>query len=595
MAFTPTPASIPPANVLLRLKQPKGIPVNITPLNPVSFLLHAALVYPNKLALLSPDGPQPTSYTYGVWAQRVQNLAYALIRVHGIKPGDRVAVIAPNSTLIADAHFGVLAARAVITPINTRLTIPEVDYILEHSGAKLVLVDYEYTKFVEGKNIPYVVCNGSGQQGDPYEDYLTEGRKRSREEGWGGLDMEPDENANASLCYTSGTTGRPKGVISTFRGSYLAAVANAYEARITRDSTYLWILPMFHACGWTYPWANVFAFATQVTIRAVVNSVIWKHLIESGVTHYCGAPTVQIGIINAPEARKLKHRVTAIIAGSAPTAHLIGELEKKNIHVTHVYGLTEVTTYGPFTRNHPQPEWARISLDERAKFVARQGQAFATADEARVVFTDSGDVLRDVPADGKTVGEIVVRGNIVMKEYFRDPEATKKAFKGGHYWTGDLAVKHPDGTVAITDRSKDIIISGGENASSLAIEQELSTHPDILEVAVVARAHPRWGERAMAFVILHPHKAGRWKGKNAEFEQDLREHAKKRLPGFACPEWVQIVPELPKTSTGKIQKVKYNDVLIALLLTLYMRRTYSVAGSQNSNIYASCIYDEYWK
>ncbi|KAG9083420.1 hypothetical protein FS749_006048 [Ceratobasidium sp. UAMH 11750] len=390
--FTPTPASIPPPNIVLRQRQPKDLPVNITPLNPVSFLLHAALVYPNKVALTSPDGPQPTSYTFGVWAQRVQNLAYALIRVHGIKPGDRVAVIAPNryfiwfkvfsSNIPTDAHFGVLAARAVITPINTRLTVPEVDYILEHSGAKLVLVDYEYTKFVEGKKIPYVVCNDSGRQGDPYEDYLTEGRRLSREEGWMGLDMEPDENANASLCYTSGTTGRPKGVISTLRGSYLAAVANAYEARITRDSTYLWILPMFHACGWTYPWANVFAFATQVTIRTVVNSVIWKHFTESGVTHYCGAPTVQIGIVNAPEARKLERRVTAIIAGSAPTAHLIGELERKNIHVTHVYGLTY--TYGPFTRNYPRPEWARISLDERAKFIARQGQAFATSDEARV-------------------------------------------------------------------------------------------------------------------------------------------------------------------------------------------------------------------
>ncbi|CUA73936.1 fatty-acyl-CoA synthase [Rhizoctonia solani] len=552
--FTPTQASIPPPNVVLRLGHASGLPVNITPLNPVSFLLRAALIYPNKLALTAPDGPQPVAYSFSVWAQRVQNLAYALKRVHGIKPGDRVAVIAPNCPLIADAHFGVLAARAVITPINTRLTIPEVDYILEHSGAKLVLVDYEFVKFVEGKKIPYIVCNDTGRAGDPYEDYLAQGRKLSREEGWEGLDMEPDENANASLCYTSGTTGRPKGVISTFRGSYLAAVANAYEARITRDSTYLWILPMFHACGWTYPWASVFAFATQVTIRTVVNSVIWGHFIKSGVTHYCGAPTVQIGIVNAPEARRLEHQVHAIIAGSAPTAHLIGELEKKNIHVTHVYGLTEASTYGPFTRNHPQPEWARITLDERAKFMARQGQAFATADEARVVYTDSGESLRDVPADGKTVGEIVVRGNIVMKEYFCDPEATKKAFQGGHFWSGDLAVRHPDGTIAITDRSKDIIISGGENASSLAIEQELSTHPDVLEVAVISRSHAKWGERAMAYVILHGHKAAKWKGKHAAFEADLKEHAKKRLPGFACPEWVEVVPELPKTSTGKIQK-----------------------------------------
>ncbi|CAE6433856.1 unnamed protein product [Rhizoctonia solani] len=560
--FTPTPASVPPPNVVLRLGHASSLPVNITPLNPVSFLLRAALIYPNKLALTAPDGPQPVAYSFSVWAQRAQNLAYALKRVHGIKPGDRVAVIAPNCPMIADAHFGVLAARAVITPINTRLTIPEVDYILEHSGAKLVLVDYECVKFVQGKKIPYVVCNDTGRAGDPYEDYLAQGRKLSREEGWGGLDMELDENANASLCYTSGTTGRPKGVISTFRGSYLAAVANAYEARITRDSSYLWILPMFHACGWTYPWANVFAFSTQVTIRVVANPVIWRHFTESRITHYCGAPTVQIGIVNAPEARRLEHQVHAIIAGSAPTAHLIGELEKKNIHVTH--------TYGPFTRNHPQPEWARITLDERAKFMARQGQAFATADEARVVYTDSGENLRDVPADGKTVGEIVVRGNIVMKEYFCDLEATKKAFQGGHFWSGDLAVRHPDGTIAITDRSKDIIISGGENASSLAIEQgkssfgpptatntpklELSTHPDVLEVAVIARSHPKWGERAMAFVILHAHKAAKWKGKHAEFGADLKEHAKQRLPGFACPEWVEVVPELPKTSTGKIQK-----------------------------------------
>ncbi|CAE6526419.1 unnamed protein product [Rhizoctonia solani] len=338
--FTPTPASVPPSNVVLRLGNTSSLPVNITPLNPVSFLLRAALIYPDKLALTAPDGPQPVAYTFSVWAQRVQNLAYALKRVHGIKPGDRVAVIAPNCPMIADAHFGVLAARAVITPINTRLTIAEVDYILEHSGAKLVLVDYECVKFIQGKKIPYVVCNDTGRAGDPYEDYLAQGRKLSREEGWGGLDMEPDENANASLCYTSGTTGRPKGVISTFRGSYLAAVANAYEARITRDSSYLWILPMFHACGWTYPWANVFAFATQVTIRAVLNPVIWRHFTESRVTHYCGAPTVQIGLVNAPEARRLEHQVHAIIAGSAPTAHLIGELEKKNIHVTHVYGLT---------------------------------------------------------------------------------------------------------------------------------------------------------------------------------------------------------------------------------------------------------------
>ncbi|ELU41379.1 AMP-dependent synthetase and ligase [Rhizoctonia solani AG-1 IA] len=349
--FTPTPASTPPPNAVLRLKYSSKLPVNITPLE---------MLVPLQ-AILCLTLPR---------AQRVQNLAYALKRVHGIKPGDRVAVIAPNW--------------AVITPINTRLTVPEVDYILEHSGAKLVLVDYEYTKFVEGKKIPYVVS----------------ARRDGRALKWSLMRMQMpvyvirkwlgDDTRYASLTFSTKFG-------NYWTSSYLAAIANAYEARITRDSTYLWILPMFHACGWTYPWANVFAFATQ------------------------------IGIVNAPEAQRLEHQVHAIIAGSAPTAHLIGELEKKNIHVTHVYGLTEA---GWSLYAGPGPEWARLSLDERAKFMARQGQAFATADEARVVYTDSEENLRDVPADGKTVGEIVVRGNIVMKEVIsKTPRPRRKRSK----------------------------------------------------------------------------------------------------------------------------------------------------------------------
>jgi len=317
---------------------------------------------------------------------------------------------------------------------------------------------------------------------------------------------------------------------------------------------------MFHASGWTYPWAVTLASALQITLRTVSYPLIWKHLLHSGVTHYCGAPTVQIGLVNAPQARVLDTPVVAIIAGSAPTAHLLGELEKRNIRPVHVYGLTE--TYGPFTRCYDQPAWVSLSPDDRARRMARQGLAFATSDEARVVYPTqegedpyAGAELVDVPKDGKTVGEVVVRGNIVMKEYFRDPEATRKAFRGGHFGTGDLAVWYPDGYVSVQDRSKDIIISGGENASSLAIEQELASHPDILEVAVVARPHPRWGERAMAFVILHPQRASKWIGRNTDFEEELKKHARTRLPGFACPEWVAVVDDLPKTSTGKIQKV----------------------------------------
>ncbi|KAF9458214.1 hypothetical protein BDZ94DRAFT_1292131 [Collybia nuda] len=561
--FVPTPASIPPQGTVLRLGERKGLsPVNHHPLNPLDFLLRAAQVYPDKLALAHPDVVYPAFYSFAVWAQRVQNFAYGLIQ-NGICPGDRVAVIAPNSPLIADAHFAVLAARAILTPINTRLKPQEVAYILEHSGSLLVFIDHEYMHLIEGTNIPFIICNDTGRAGDPYESFLSNGRIFSQENGWQGLVLESDENSSCVLCYTSGTTGRPKGVITTLRGSYLAAIGNAFEGQMNRDSTYLWILPMFHAAGWTYPWANVFAFATQVTMRTVDFPRIWNHLLNSGVTHYCGAPTVQIGIVNDPMARKPPRPVTAIIAGAAPTPHLIAGLETKGIKPIHVYGLTY--TLGPFTRNYEQPFWASLTLEQRAKYLARQGHAFATAQEVRVVQQSGegaeGVKLTDVPRDGKTLGEIVTRGNIVMKEYFRDPAATEKAFTGGVFRSGDLAVMHPDGSIAIMDRSKDIIISGGENASSLAIEQELATHPHILEVSVVARKHPKWGERPMAFVTLHPRYAHVWSGRHREFSDDLKAHAKSRLPGFACPEWVDVVPELPKTSTGKILKTELRKIV----------------------------------
>ncbi|KAF8973713.1 hypothetical protein BDZ97DRAFT_1900508 [Flammula alnicola] len=562
--FTPTPASIPPPDVLLRLKEVSSSP-NYHALTPLAFILRAAQIYPDKVALIHTDVEHPVVYTFSVWAQRAQNLAYALIKA-GIQPGDRVGVISPNAPLIADAHHGVIAARAVITPINTRLKPSEVAYIVEHSQCKLLLVDYEYANLVANSKVPIVISNDTGRAGDPYEEFLTEGRRFSNEQGWPGLVPEQDENAAAVLCYTSGTTGRPKGVLTTLRGSYLAAIANAFEGQMGRASTYLWILPMFHAAGWTFPYANVFAFSTQVTLRTVNYTQIWNHLLYSGVTHYCAAPTVQIGIVNDPLAKKPPQSVTAIIAGAAPTAHLIAELEKTGIKPVHVYGLTE--TYGPFTRNYEQPSWASLPLDQRARLMARQGHAFATAEEVRVVYPYPEGVedgpLKDVPRDAKTVGEIVTRGNIVMKEYFRDPEATKKAFAGGSFHTGDLAVMHPNGSVAIMDRSKDIIISGGENASSLAIEQELSSHPHVLEVSVVARKHLKWGERPMAFVVLHPQHVATWKGRLQQFAKDLKDHAKTRLPGFACPEWVEVVPELPKTSTGKIMKVQLRQIVAKL-------------------------------
>ncbi|KAI0322681.1 acetyl-CoA synthetase-like protein [Amylostereum chailletii] len=549
-AFHPTAESIPPPNADLTLATPPDLPVYVHPLNPLEFLLRGARIYPNHLAIAHPEVSHPVFYTYSVWAQRVQNFSYGLIQ-HGIRPGDRIAVIAPNSPMIADSLQGVIGARAIVTTINIRLTKPEVDYIINHSKSKLVFVDHEYLHLVKDIKVPIIVCQDTGRSDDPYEQFLSSGRRFSAEKGWAGLVMDADENKPVSLNYTSGTTGRPKGVLTTLRGSYLAAMANAFESQLARESTYLWVLPMFHAAGWTFPWACTFAFSTQITLRTVNYPQIWKHLLHSNVTHYCGAPTVQIGIVNDPNAKPIGRPVKAIIAGAAPTAKLISELEKTGIQPFHVYGLTE--TYGPCVRNYPQPFWSTLSPDARSKFYARQGHGFATAGPVRVVDPSDG-ALVDVPKDGKTVGEIIVRGNLVMHSYLDNEDATRRAFEGGWFHTGDLAVWHPDGYVAIQDRSKDIIISGGENASSLAIETELSSHPDVLEVSVVGREHPKWGERPMAFVTLRPEATKQWDGKHAEFGKALIRHARERLPGFATPEWVSVVDELPKTSTGKILK-----------------------------------------
>ncbi|KAG6836817.1 hypothetical protein H0H93_002839 [Arthromyces matolae] len=488
--FTPTTASIPPLDLTIRLRQPSGLPVHIHPLNPLDFLLRAAQIYPDKVALVHPDVEHPVS------------------------------------PLIADAHHGVLAARAVLVPINTRLKSNEVAYILEHSGARLILVDHEYTQLIQGTKLPFIVSNDTGRSGDPYETFLSNGRRFSHEKGWQGLDAHADENAPSTLCYTSGTTGRPKGVLTTLRGSYLAAIANAFEGQITK-----------------------------------------------------------IGITNDPLASKPPQAVTAIIgvriAGAAPTPHLIAALETLGMKPVHVYGLTyvlypasclnsvDVSLQGDLWSLHEK-------LRARLLVKAASRAAFKSGNHVKA------DELIDVPRDGKTLGEIVTRGNITMKEYFNDPEATAKAFRGGAFRSGDLAVWYPDGNVAIMDRSKDIIISGGENASSLAIEQELATHPDILEVTVVARSHPKWGERPMAFVVLHPQHAAKWVGRQAQFSAELKGHARKKLPGFACPEWVEVVQDLPvsyhiwrysglglinlqqKTSTGKILKSELRKTVAKL-------------------------------
>ncbi|PRP82714.1 hypothetical protein PROFUN_09976 [Planoprotostelium fungivorum] len=559
-AFTPTAASIPDQKALKRVHVETS-QINLTPLNPVSFLIRAANIYPNKLAVAHPFTDSPVFYSYGQLAQRSVNLAHALQKISNIKPGDRVAVLAPNCPMILEAHFGVPAARAILNPINSRLSPQDISYVLEHSGSKLLLVDHSLLSQVQGLPLikegkcQLIISKDSGSSNDcAYERYLEEGRRLSGEEGWMKLTLESDENAPMALCYTSGTTGRPKGVVTTYRGSYLGSISNVIEGRLNTDgdSVYLWTLPMFHASGWTYPWAVTAAFGTHLLLRQIDYEHIWRAFSVYNVTHYCAAPTVQIGIVNHEKARRIVgRRINAIIAASAPTATLLESLENLGIDIAHVYGLTE--TYGPLTRGYSYPSWRELDAKGRSVQMSRQGQNYVTADEVRVVRVEKEEdgrvhaklPLEDVPRDGITIGEIVMRGNLVMMEYYNNPEATKEAFAGGWFHSGDLAVRHPNGAIAIADRSKDIIISGGENVSSLEVESALSGHEDVLEAYAVARSDIRWGERPMAF---------KWKGREREFEELLKEYSKKVLAGYKRPHWIEVVDALPKTSTGKIQK-----------------------------------------
>ncbi len=604
-SYLPPPSSQPPSNFVLRNYLPPSIPAHRTPLTPVHFLLRAALIVPDKLAVLHPE--KGYAFTYAQWAARTLSLCFAINKVPGWKRGERVAVIAPNTPLILEAHNAILAAGGVITPLNIRNTPKEIEYVLGHSGARLILVDSEFRHLAPTTPPPgvtIIVSNDTGGRtfhpsvsdsvafpDDPYEQFLHEGRKEwervqhaellacrrlnrpdavARRD-WELIELDADEEAPAALCYTSGTTGRPKGVLTTHRGSYLAAVANSYESQIDRDSVYLWVLPAFHACGWTYVWAVNASFATHYVLRKVDYDQIWRAISDFGVTHYCGAPTVQLAIVNHQDAHKIdvdgRRRVKVGVAASAPTAHLLGKMEQLGLEPVHIYGLTE--SYGPLVKRYFDPAWAKLSVDERARLMARQGHGFLTSDEARVFrrpedfsgdWRDVKGPAQDVERNGKELGEIALRGNLVMLGYYEDDEATAKVMKDGYFMTGDLAVRHPGGEIAILDRGKDIIISGGENISSLYVEGELAAHPDVLECCVVARAHPKWAESGHAFVVLNSRALPRFsKEKEAEWHDDLRKFCKSKMSGFAVPQWFEIVDELPKTSTGKVQKNVLRD------------------------------------
>ena len=503
---------------------------NRTELDPLAFLERSATLHPDRVAVVHGG----LRRTYEELDARVSRLASAL-RGRGLRRRDRVAILSPNAPALLEAHFGVPAAGGVLVAINARLSAPEVRAILEHARPRLLLADTELASVVSDPpaGIDVVRVDDTGAPDDPYEQLLAEGDPAAAPR------VLEDEEEPISINYTSGTTGAPKGVVYTHRGAYLNAVGEIVEAQLGRRPVYLWTLPMFHCNGWCFPWAVVAAGGTHVCLRAVEPAAIWRLLRDEGVTHYCGSPTVQIGLVNHPAAAPLEHPVTALVAAAPPSPTLLARLAELNIEIVHVYGLTE--TYGPHTVATPRDAWDDLGPEERARMLARQGQGYTVADLVRVV----DDEMRDVPRDGATMGEVVIRGNNGMAGYYDAPETTATAFRGGWFHSGDLAVWHPDDAIELRDRGKDVIISGGENISTIEVEQVVCRHPAVLECAVVSMPDERWGERPKAFVTL--------KDGAAVTEREMIDFCRDRIAHFKCPDAVEFGP-LPKTSTGKVQK-----------------------------------------
>jgi acyl-CoA synthetase (AMP-forming)/AMP-acid ligase II len=502
-----------------------------TELTPVSFLERSALVFPGKVAIVHGD----REYTYREFAERVNRLASRL-RAIGMQKHDRVAFLCPNTPAMLEAHFGVPAAGGILVAINTRLNSQEISFILKHSGSKFLFVDDELYPLVEPVNldgIQVVRIADTGKADDPYEVFLAAGSPEPV------VSWLKDEEETISINYTSGTTGNPKGVMYTYRGGYLNALAEVIETGMNSTSIYLWTLPMFHCNGWCYPWAVTAVGATHVCLRKIDPSTVWDLFETQGVTHYNGAPTVQIFLVNHPKAHRLDRQLTVTVAGAPPSPTLLGQLKALNIRPIHVYGLTE--TYGPHTVCEWHIEWDQLSDAEQARLLARQGQNNVTADPVRVVDTE----MHDVPQNAETMGEVVMRGNNVMKGYYENPTATAKAFEGGWFHSGDVGVWHPDAYIELRDRAKDVIISGGENISTIEVEQTVARHPAVMECAVIAIPDEKWGERPKAFVTL--------KQGQSTTEQEIIAFCRAHLAHFKCPAAVEF-GDLPKTSTGKVQK-----------------------------------------
>jgi len=519
---------------------------NFAPLSPLSFMARTAEIYPQRLAVIHGE----LRLTWGELYGRCRRLASALAK-NGIGKGDTVAVMLPNTPPMVEAHFGIPMAGAVLNAMNTRLDAQTIAFMLEHGEARAVIVDPEFAGVMKNaislrkQQRPLLVIDvedalytGPVERAGTiaYEAFVAGGDADFE---W---QLPADEWDAIALNYTSGTTGNPKGVVYHHRGAAANAISNILEWDMPKHPVYLWTLPMFHCNGWCFPWTIAARAGINVCLRKVEAEAILDAIKAHGVTHYCGAPIVQGMLVNAPEVMKqgLPKGVKAMVAGAAPPASMIEGMERMGFDLTHVYGLTEV--YGPATVCPKHDEWNAMDVGERARLNARQGVRYHLQRDARVI---DPLTMKPVPMDGETMGEIMFRGNIVMKGYLKNAAETQEAFAGGWFHTGDLAVQYPDGYMKIKDRSKDIIISGGENISSIEVEDVLYRHPDVLAAAVVAKPDERWGETPCAFVEL---KAGA-----TVTREEIVAHCKKHLAGFKVPRAV-VFGELPKTSTGKIQK-----------------------------------------
>ncbi|MAV53551.1 MAG: acyl-CoA synthetase [Gammaproteobacteria bacterium TMED260] len=521
---------------------------NFAPLTPLSFIERSASVYPDRLSVIHGE----THYTWAETYQRCCLLASALIRM-GIGEGDTVSFMGANTPETFEAHFGVPMTGAVLNALNVRLDAKAIAFILDHAETKVLFTDREYSDTIKAAlglvaDKPVVIdiddpyFSGGELLGEKtYEDVLKTGDPDFR------CFQIGDEWQAISLNYTSGTTGNPKGVVFHHRGAFLNAVSMAMCWDMTAHPVYLWTLPMFHCNGWCFPWTLAAVTGTSVCLRHVRDDAIFAAIKSHEVTHFCGAPVVLNTLVNAADELKqgVEHKVSAMTAGAAPPAAVIAGMEGMGFSVSHVYGLTE--TYGPCVVCAPHDEWSALSIDDRAEMLARQGVRAPLQDEMMVA---DPETLEPVPKDGKTMGEIFMRGNLVMKGYLKNPATTQESFAGGWFHSGDLAVWHEDGYAQIKDRSKDIIISGGENISSLEIESVLFKHPKILEASVVASSDSKWGEVPCAFVTL---KQGQEMG-----VEELIAYCREEMAGFKIPKKVVFGP-IDKTSTGKVQKYLLRD------------------------------------